>query len=76
MALVPLTLLPVVLTPLGAVYGVAAGALGLWFLSHALRLLRRRNDEAARGLFRVSLLHLMGVFTAMIVDLALGAGLA
>ena len=74
--LVPLTLLPVVLTPLGALYGVAAGALGLWFLSHAWLLLRRRSDEAARGLFRVSLLHLMGVFTAMIVDLALGAGLA
>ncbi len=73
-ALVPITLLPVALSLIGALYALAALALGGWFLRHAWRLAQSRDDASARRLFRVSLIHLMGIFLAMILDLALGMG--
>jgi heme O synthase-like polyprenyltransferase len=39
--------------------------------------LRTRGDlESARGLFMISLVHLLGLFAAMIVELATGPLLA
>lgn len=70
--LVPLTLLPVPLGLLGAVYGAAALALGAWFVIATLRLLRERTDAAARRVFRVSLAYLGGLYAAMLADLFLG----
>ena len=75
-ALIPFSLLPVALSLVGPLYAVAALGLGAWFLFHAVQLARRRDDASARLLFRVSLFHLMGLFTAMIVDLALEGMLA
>jgi protoheme IX farnesyltransferase len=69
LGLVPFTLLPVLLSQLGVVYGAAASLLGAWMLWHAWRLYRERTDFAARRLFRVSLLYLAGLFVAMSVDL-------
>ena len=71
-----LTLLPVALDMLGTLYAGAACALGAWFLYHGVRLLREKSDEAARRVFRVSLIYLMVLFVAMIGDLALRGGTA
>ena len=71
--LLPLTFAPVLLPGLGAIYGVAAVVLGGLFLQRALRLRARRDLESARGLFLISLVQLLGLFAAMIVDLALPA---
>ncbi len=73
-ALIPVTLLPVAFSLLGPFFVVSALALGVWFLHQARRLAQERDDASARRLFRVSLIHLMGVFVAMILDLALRAG--
>ena len=74
--LIPLTLLPVVASPLGRVYAAAALVFGAWFLVHAVRLRQRADDAAARRFFRVSLVYLMGIFACMILDLALQAVIA
>ena len=73
-ALIPVTLLPVAFSLLGPLFVVSALALGGWFLHQARRLAQERDDASARRLFRVSLIHLIGVFVAMILDLALRAG--
>ncbi len=70
-ALLPVTLLPVALNLLGPLYGAVALGLGGWFLYQGVQLLRRRSVESARRLFRVSLVYLLGIFGAMICDLAL-----
>ena len=70
-ALIPVTLLPVGMSLLGPLYGTVAVGLGGWFLYHGVQLLRKRSEEGARRLFRVSLVYLLGIFVAMICDLAL-----
>jgi protoheme IX farnesyltransferase len=70
--LIPLTLAPALLPELGAIYLVAAVVLGAMFIAKTIELRRQRTPEAARGLFLMSLLHLMGLFAAMIVELAVG----
>jgi len=72
LALVPVTLAPVLLGMLGAIYAVAAVALDAWFVWTGVRLLRERTAGAARRVFHVSLLYLFALFAAMLVDLALG----
>jgi protoheme IX farnesyltransferase len=74
--LVPITLTPVVLSLLGPLYTLCALALNGYFLWAGVRLVREKSDEAARRVFRVSLVYLMGILAAMILDLAIGAGLA
>jgi protoheme IX farnesyltransferase len=69
-ALLPVSLLPLPLGLLGAPYAVAALLLGAGFLAAGVALWRRPSALAARRLFLVSLLYLMGTFAAMIVDLA------
>lgn len=67
--LLPVTIAPYFLGLVGPIYGVVAGVAGLWFLLRAVRLFQQRTDEAARGVFRVSLAFLFVVFLAMLVDL-------
>lgn len=69
--LVPVTFLPALLPGLGALYGIAAAGLGALFVRQALRLRARRDAESARALFLVSLVQLLGLFAAMIADLAI-----
>ena len=69
LALIPVTLAPVALGLLGKLYLGAALILGAWFTWHVVRVLRERSDEAARRTFRVSLLYLFGLFSAMLVEL-------
>ena len=71
--LVGVTLVPVPLGLLGPVYAVCAFALGVYFLAAGVQVLRHPGAESARHVFRVSLVYLMGLFAAMIVDLAVSA---
>ena len=71
--LVGVTLVPVPLGLLGPVYAVCASALGVYFLAAGVQVLRHPGAESARHVFRVSLVYLMGLFAAMIVDLAVSA---
>jgi protoheme IX farnesyltransferase len=68
-ALIPVTLLPVVLVRVGWLYGASALVLGAWFFYSALQLCRERTEEAARRFFRVSVVYLGALFLMMIVDL-------
>ncbi len=76
LALVATTLVAVPTTGLGVVYGLSAGALGVWFTVRALALVRAGSDAEARRFFLASLAYLFGLFGAMIADLAAQALLA
>ncbi|MCS5635359.1 MAG: heme o synthase [Myxococcota bacterium] len=73
LVLIPFTLAPYALLDLGYFYLVAALVLDGFFLKRAWELRVRRDTEAARGLFLMSLVQLLGLFAAMIVDLAVAA---
>jgi protoheme IX farnesyltransferase len=75
-AVVPVSLAAWVATPLAGLYGVAALALGGWFVVECVHLCRERSDAAARRVFRVSLAHLVGLFSAMLIDLGVTSWLA
>ena len=67
--LIPVTLAPVALGLLGSIYGAVALVMNGWFVWVAVRVLRDRDDNSARAMFRVSLLYLFVLFLAMLVDL-------
>ena len=69
--LLPVTLAPWLLGLMGPIYVAIACPMGLWFLYRSVRLFRERTDEAARGVFRVSLVFLAAVFLAMLLDLTI-----
>lgn len=73
--LLPVTVLPVWLGYLGATYLVAASGLGLWFLWLVVRSIQREDLELDYGVFRSSIVYLTLLFSAMFVDLAVGAWL-
>ena len=62
------TLLPYVYGMSGLIYLVSALVLGVWFVAYAFRLWRHYSDELARQTFRFSILHLMLLFAALLVD--------
>ena len=69
LALVPITLAPVTFGGLGLVYGIAAAALGLWFIRDVVRVMRAPDFvRPAWTLYRNSLLYLALLFAAMAVD--------
>jgi protoheme IX farnesyltransferase len=79
--LLPLSVLPWALHLTGRIYGVAAAALGAWFVVAAWRVLRDAQDTAgvsltrdapAKALFRYSLLYLFVLFAALAVDRLVG----
>jgi protoheme IX farnesyltransferase len=77
--LVPVSLAPCFVGLSGPVYGAAALALSAGFVSHSLRIVRARGDEAARNLaakrmFGYSLVYLFGLFAVLVVDKAVGLG--
>jgi len=70
--LVPTSLLLVPLGLAGTIYLAAAIGLGMWFLAWGVLGLRAGAGAAwARGLFKVSLLYLLALFAAILVDRAL-----
>jgi protoheme IX farnesyltransferase len=66
--LVVLTLLPVVFGFFGAIYAVAAVALGGAFLTLSVRLQRRADRRSALRTYLFSLAYLALLFGAMVVD--------
>jgi protoheme IX farnesyltransferase len=72
LGLVPVTLAPVALGLSGWLYLAVALVANVWFLSHAVRVLRRRTRAAARGMFLASLGYLLALFAAMIAELLIG----
>lgn len=62
------TLLPFVYGMSGLIYLLSAVALGLGFIAYAWRLWRDYSDELARRTFRFSIIHLMLLFAALLVD--------
>ena len=67
--LIPVTVAPYFLDLAGPIYFAVASAMGAWFLYRSWRLFQERTDEAAQGVFRVSLIFLFAVFLALLVDL-------
>ena len=71
--LLPVTVAPYFLGLAGQIYFAVAAASGAWFLYRAVRLFQERTDEAAQGVFRVSLVFLFAVFLALLVDLVVAS---
>ena len=67
-ALLPATLLPVMLGLSGAVYGTAAVILGARFASHAWRVWKDEDGGASRPMFFFSILYLFLIFLALLAD--------
>jgi heme o synthase len=64
----PISLAPTLMGTVGWVYGGAALVLNLGFTALAVRLSVRRDDGAARAMFRFSLLYLFLLFAFLLVD--------
>ena len=62
------TLLPFIAGMSGPIYCAAAIVLGVMFSGYAWRLWRSYSDALARRTFRFSIVHLMLLFAALIVD--------
>jgi len=71
LALVPVTLAPVLLGLLGWIYLAAALPLDAWFVWMAVRVLRERTEAAARSMFHVSLVFLFALVVSMLLDRAI-----
>lgn len=69
--LVPVTLAPVALGLLGNAYLAVALGANAWFIWSSVQVLRQRTDDAARRMFRVSLVYLFTLFAAMLAELLL-----
>jgi heme o synthase len=69
--MLPLSLLPWGMGFAGTVYGVGAAVLGLVFIWGAVRILIAKTDQAARWMFRFSILYLALLFGLLVVDNAL-----
>jgi protoheme IX farnesyltransferase len=67
-ALFAVTLLPFAIRMSGAIYLVAALALGGIFMGYAVALCRRYSDALARRTFRYSIVYLAALFSALLVD--------
>ncbi|MEO8536285.1 MAG: heme o synthase [Betaproteobacteria bacterium] len=67
-ALVAVTLLPYALRMSGLPYLVAAVALGLVFIRHAVRLYAAYSDALARAMFKFSIVYLAALFSALLLD--------
>lgn len=62
------TLLPYLYGMCGLIYLASAVVLGVVFMGYAWRLWRSYSDDLARRTFRFSILHLMLLFAALLVD--------
>jgi heme o synthase len=67
-ALVAVTLLPYAIRMSGALYLVAALALGAMFLVYAVQLYRDYSDALARATFKYSIFYLAALFSALLLD--------
>jgi len=70
LALVPISLTPLLTMPdrAGWPYALAAIALGVFFIRPAIRFLRARDHATARGLFLASIAYLPLILLALVAD--------
>ena len=68
LVLVAVSMMPFAIRMSGALYLVAALALGGIFLGYAVRLYFRYSDDLARATFRYSIAYLAALFSALLVD--------
>ena len=66
--LLPITVMPAFTGLAGPLSGALLGILGLWFIYHAVRVLRDATVESARAMFRFSLLHLFLIFLILLAE--------
>ena len=66
--LLVITLMPYLIAMSGLIYLVSATALGIGFLYWAVELLRAKNPRAPIETFRYSILYLMLLFIALLID--------
>ena len=74
--LLPVTFIPVATGLLGVIYGATAALTGLWFLRHAVRVLRNVEERAPHKMFGYSILYLFVLFGAMVADVFLNGFIA
>jgi protoheme IX farnesyltransferase len=67
-ALIPASLVPLLMGRVGAVYAVGAVILGAGFLAFAVAFLRRRSLSGARGVLRASLVYLPALLALLLVS--------
>lgn len=75
--LLPVSLIPYLLGATGLLYAVGAAVLGLAFIASAVRVMREpdaADDQAARAMFKFSLLYLFLIFALLLADILLGLG--
>jgi protoheme IX farnesyltransferase len=68
LTLLIVSLMPWLMRMSGALYLVAALALGATFLGYAVRLQRAYTDRLARATFRYSIFYLAALFSALLID--------
>ena len=68
LVLLAASVLPYVYGMSGHIYLVSAVVFGLWFMLYAWRLWRNYSDLLARQTFRFSIIYLMVIFAALLVD--------
>ena len=68
LALIPASLMPLLLNRAGPLYLVGAIVLGVGFLGFALAFWRERSDARARGVMRASLLYLPVLLALLLID--------
>ncbi|HEY1720234.1 MAG TPA: heme o synthase [Magnetospirillaceae bacterium] len=66
--LVGSTFLPLAFHEMGLIYGLGAAALGAWFTWDCWRLLKNPDRLVARRVFFDSMIYLVGLFIAVLVD--------
>jgi protoheme IX farnesyltransferase len=66
--LVPLSFAPLAMGMAGIGYGATAAAMGVCLLRSAIEVHRQRSRPAARRMFRLSILYLLLLFAALIID--------
>ncbi|MBK9294074.1 MAG: protoheme IX farnesyltransferase [Oligoflexia bacterium] len=65
--LIPLTLLPILITAGGSTYLIGSIVLGLLFIYFAYNLLVKKTDKSAYALFGFSIVYLLVLFTLLMV---------
>jgi len=66
--LLMVSLIPPLAGRLGWIYGALAVGLGVWYLVEAIGFLRRADDRRARRVLRVSLVYMLLLMAAFLID--------
>ena len=66
--LLPITIAPAFTGLISILAGVIIGALGLWFIRHAVVVMKTESFDAPRSMFKFSILHLLLIFVIFLAD--------